>query len=119
MIFSEEPVFVETVGVTINEIELSDVFIQDILLFSPYEPFNAEIYWLGRTVEGEATLLCIIGELPILPGSPIATNIVKSGSKGIYGINALMVTVISVFAGINRKPEIMTWLFPIKSYSTF
>lgn len=55
--FNEDPAFVAKDGVTVNDIRLSPVFIQEILLGSPCVPVNNVIKESGIAAEFEVTVL--------------------------------------------------------------
>lgn len=55
--FNEDPAFVAKDGVTVNDMRLSPVFIQDILLGSPCVPVNSVIKESGIAAEFEVTVL--------------------------------------------------------------
>ncbi len=99
-----DPALVWNEGVTVNDIKLSEFFIQDILLASPWVPVKAEINVYGMAAELEVTEPNIIGFARLGLVSTL-TVIVK---MGLVGISTRMVTVIRELSGIVGNPVIFT-----------
>lgn len=102
--FRDEPAFVMNDGFTVNDMELSVVFIQDILFASPWLPVRALMNVSGMAAEFEVTEPKIIGLAKLAYLSMLTVN-VNIGFDGIY---TRIVTVIVELSGINGNPVILT-----------